>query len=378
MGTFGFDSEELNRYSRHCSLPQFGVECQQKLKNARVLCVGAGGLGSPLLLYLTAAGVGTIGIVDHDIVQLSNLHRQILYSAEDINQKKVVVAKKKLAATNPHVDHIIYDEKIDRNNALSIISEYDIIADGTDNFPTRYLINDACFHLKKPNVYASIFQFEGQCSVFTTDDAPCYRCLYAEPPPPGLVPNCADGGVLGILPGVMGLIQATEVIKLIAGIGTTLAGRLLTYDALSMRFQEFGLQKSPDCRLCAHKQPFESLPVYENNICELKQEIKVPQISVSKLYQMKSENKSFVLLDVRELYEYEICHLDGKLIPLSQLAQRLGELDSSQLVVVHCKSGSRSSKAVKFLQESGFTDVRNLTGGILQWAKEIDPNMTTY
>jgi len=373
------NNEELQRYNRHFSLPNVGVEGQQRLRAAKVLCVGAGGLGSPLLLYLAAAGIGTLGIIDDDVIDTSNLQRQILYATADVGQKKTLCAKTKLQALNPHINIVTYDERLTVVNALEIISKYDIIADGSDNFATRYLVNDACFHLKKPNVYASIFQFEGQCSIFSAPNGPCYRCLYDTPPPAGLVPNCAEGGVFGILPGLLGTLQATEVLKLILGIGDPLIGRLLTVDALTMRFGEFTLQRNPDCRLCTHQQPF----TLNNNIgvCQMNttpSASSISAISVKELAELKKNNANFVLLDVREPYEYDICHINGKLIPLGELPQRLTELDKNSSIIIHCRSGGRSATACMLLQAAGFKDVRNLTGGILAWAKEIDPTMPTY
>ncbi len=377
-----FNQEELIRYSRHFTLPQIGLIGQKKLKSARVLCIGAGGLGSPLLLYLTAAGIGTLGIVDDDLIDLSNLQRQVLYSSNQLNTGKVRSAKARLEALNPHVNIVLHETRLTKDNALEIINQYDIVADGTDNFATRYLVNDACFHLKKPNVYASIFQFEGRCSVFTANDGPCYRCLYDAPPPAGLVPNCAEGGVLGVLPGIMGTLQATEVIKLILGIGSPLIGRLLMFDALAMCFNEFAATKNPQCRLCIHHQSFDSLPNYETETCsysnqKVNQDI-IKNITVQDLQNLRLEGADFQLLDVREPYEYEICNLGGSLIPLSELSNRLNEIDKSKPVIVHCKVGGRSMQAAKLLQNAGFHSVANLTGGILAWAKEIDPSMLQY
>lgn len=373
-----FTTEELKRYSRHFTLPEVGTAGQQKLKNARVLCIGAGGLGSPLLLYLTAAGVGTIGVMDNDVVDITNLQRQVLYSTHEVNQKKISAAKAHLNRLNPHVNVITYDQRLTEHNALSILSQYDIIADGTDNFETRYLINDASFHLQKPNVYASIFQFEGQCSVFNAPEGVCYRCLYDSPPPPGLVPNCAEGGVFGVLPGLMGVIQASEVIKLILGIGAPLVGRLLTVDALTMRFQEFKLQRNPECRLCVHQQPFHLLPRYQESCTMTNIANEHDEITPQQLSQLLESKTDFILLDVREPHEYEICNLNGYLIPLGQLSDRLNELDKNKLIVVHCKMGGRGQKAVCLLQEAGFKSVKNLAGGILAWAKQIDPHLPIY
>lgn len=370
-----FSKEELIRYSRHFTLPQFGQNGQKLLKKAKVLCVGAGGLGNPLALYLTAAGVGTLGIIDDDVVELSNLHRQVLYSASDAGLPKVQILQKKLRELNPNVNIIIYNKRLIKDNALEIINQYDIVADGTDNFATRYLVNDACFHLKKPNVYTSIFQFEGQCTIFTAKNAPCYRCLFPAPPPLGLIPNCAEGGVLGVLPGIMGMIQATEVIKLITKIGEPLINRLLIYDALKMNFRELPISKNPDCCLCTNNQSFDSLPYYENystpNICSLKKSANVDnnEISAKELKARFKSGEKIFILDVREADEYAITNMNGYLIPLSQLTKRLNELDKNQTIIVHCHSGGRSKIAVEILKKAGFKKVYNLIGGIEAWNK---------
>ena len=374
-----FGKEEIIRYSRHFALPQVGVAGQKKLKNAKVLCVGAGGLGSPLLLYLAAAGVGTIGIVDSDKVDLSNLQRQILYSQTDQNRSKVIAAQEKLNNLNSSIEIIPHPYQLNDENALELINQYDIVADGTDNYATRYLINDACFYAKKPNVHASIFQFEGQCSVFAATKGPCYRCLFAEAPPAGLIPNCAEGGVLGVLPGIMGSLQATEVIKLILGIGQPLIGRLLMFDALSMTFRELQIEKNARCVLCQKQQPFQDLP--RPKICEINRnslQTDVAEISVQQLKKMRSQKEKFTLLDVRNPYEFAICNLGGTLVPLPQLAEQSENLDRSELIIVHCKSGQRSRIAVQLLHRLGFSKVKNLHGGILAWANEIDPTMRQY
>ena len=311
-----FSQKELLRYSRHFVLDEIGLKGQEKLKFAKVLCVGAGGLGSPLLMYLAAAGVGTLGIVDDDKIDFSNLQRQLLYGTHEVGQKKLKIAKEKLHNLNPNVNVALHPARLMDNNALEIISQYDIVADCTDNFPTRYLVNDACFHLQKPNVYASISQFDGQCSVFCAKNGPCYRCLYDAPPPAGLIPNCAEGGVLGVLPGLLGVMQANETIKLILGIGSPLIGRLLTVDTLSMVFDELEIKQNPDCRLCKHHQPFETLPRITSS-CAAEAGLTVKQISAKALHQLKSKNNVF-LVDVREPYEYEICNIDGYLIPLRE------------------------------------------------------------
>jgi sulfur-carrier protein adenylyltransferase/sulfurtransferase len=344
--------DELSRYSRHLILPEVGEEGQRKLKAARVLCVGTGGLGSPLALYLAAAGVGTLGLVDFDVVDASNLQRQIIHSTADIGRKKLDSAAEKLKALNPNVNVIKHDILLSSANAFDILKDYDVIADGTDNFPTRYLVNDACVLLGKPNAYGSIFRFEGQASVFATKDGPCYRCLYPEPPPPGLVPSCAEGGVLGILPGLVGVIQATETIKLILGIGTTLVGRLLLIDALNMRFRELKLRKNPECPMCGAHPTVTQLIDYQQ-FCGIvpaaKEEIAVkngvPQISVTELKRRIDAGEDLFILDVREPFEYQIANIGGKLIPQNEVPQRLAEIDRGREIIVHCKSGGRSRRA---------------------------------
>ncbi len=376
-----FSQDELLRYMRHFTLPHIGLEGQKRLKSAKVLCVGAGGLGSPVLLYLCAAGVGTLGIVDDDTVDLSNLQRQILYTTHDLQQPKTTAAHAKLAMLNPNVHVITHNTRLTKTNACEIIGQYDFVVDGTDNFTSRYLVNDACFQLKKPNIYASIFQFTGQCSIFTTPNGPCYRCLYDAPPPPGLIPDCREGGVFGVLPGLLGTLQATEVLKLILNIGHPLIGRLLTIDALSMRFEEFKIQRHPDCRLCHAHQPFESLPHHDVESCSttyLSAEKNGEAISVQQLQQLMQTKTDFVLLDVREPYEYAICHLGGLLIPLSDLPNRLSELDSAKLIVIHCKTDPRSQRAVQLLKAAGFKSVQYLKGGISAWTQEIDPTLPIY
>jgi sulfur-carrier protein adenylyltransferase/sulfurtransferase len=383
-------SEDLARYSRHLLLPEVGIEGQQKLKAARVLCVGTGGLGSPLALYLAAAGIGALGLVDFDVVDASNLQRQILYSTRDIGRGKLDSAAEKLTALNPALNVQKHETRLSSANALDILKDYDIVADGTDNFPTRYLVNDACVLLGKPNVYGSIFRFEGQASVFATKDGPCYRCLYPEPPPPGLVPSCAEGGVLGILPGLVGVIQATEVIKLILGkegkpLGESLIGRLLLVDALSMRFREFRLRKNPDCPVCGAHPTVTRLIDYEQ-FCgiapqpqqESPMRNSIPQISVKELKRRMDAGDDFLLLDVREPFEYQIANLGGTLIPQGQVPARLAEIDRERDIVVHCRSGARSQRIAEFLAQQGYTKVANLAGGILAWADEIDPKVQKY
>lgn len=364
-----FNAEEKIRYSRQLSLPAVGYEGQQQLKNARVLCIGAGGLGSSALPYLAAAGVGTIGIVDDDVVELSNLQRQILYSSIELGQKKVYAAQNKLLALNSDIHVIAHDEKLHVNNALSLINQYNIVLDCTDNFAARYLINDAAFHLKKPNVSASIFQFDGQCSVFTTNEGPCYRCLYPIPPPKDLIPDCAQGGVLGVMAGLLGVMQATEAIKLILNIGQTLVGRLLTVNVLNWQFNEYTLTRNPDCILCYHHQPFLTLPRYQENYC-MQTKI-VEEITVKEVAALRDQGADFLILDVREPAEYEAANIGGKLIPIGQLPERVNELNSEQLIIVHCKSGGRSRRAVEFLMEAGFSNVKNLKGGITAWHAEV-------
>ena len=374
--------DEVLRYSRHLIMPEVGMEGQLKLKAAKVLCIGAGGLGSPLALYLAAAGVGTIGIVDFDVVDFTNLQRQIIHTTADVGRKKLDSAEDKLKALNPNVNVVRYDTRLSSANALEIFREFDIVIDGTDNFPTRYLVNDACVLTGKPNVYGSIFRFEGQVSVFGMEDGPCYRCLYPEPPPPGLVPSCAEGGVLGILPGLVGVMQATEAIKLILGAGDPLVGRLLLVDSLAMKFRELKLRKNPDCPVCGTHRTINQLIDY-NEFCGIRGEEKpvdnqVPTISVEELKRRKDAGEDVFVLDVREPHEYQICNIQGYLIPLNDLPKRVHELDSSREIVAHCRSGVRSAKAVEFLRQSGFTKIRNLTGGILAWADKIDPSMPKY
>jgi len=362
--------EDITLYARQISLPEIGVSGQQKLKSARILCVGAGGLGSPALLYLAGAGIGTIGIVDDDNIEPSNLHRQVLYTTADVGRKKIQVAKERLSALNPAVNFILHEEHLQKNNALSIIANYDLVIDGSDNFATRYLVNDACFHLKKPNIYASILQFAGQCSIFCAPQGPCYRCLYESPPPPKLIPSCADSGVLGVLPGLLGTIQATEAIKLILGIGKPLVGRLLTIDALTMQFRELHIRQNPNCLLCAHQQSFDTLPNYETNQCVLSN-IAEDEITPQQLRTLQLQKTDFLLLDVREPYEHHTFNLGGLLVPLAQLPSQLNKLDPKRLTVVYCRVGARSAYAVKLLQKHGFTNVKNLIGGVLAWQAEF-------
>ena len=375
-------NEEILRYSRHLIMPEVGMEGQLKLKAARVLCIGAGGLGSPLALYLGAAGVGTLGIVDFDVVDYTNLQRQIIHSTADVGRKKLDSAADKLKAINPFVNVRKIETRLSSENALELFRDFDIIADGTDNFPTRYLVNDASVITGKPNVYGSIFRFEGQASVFATREGPCYRCLYPEPPPPGLVPSCAEGGVLGILPGLVGVIQATEVVKLILGIGDPLIGRLLLVDALGMKFRELNLRKNPECPVCGKNPSITKLVDYEE-FCGIRGEEQAVEtstadIQVEDLKRRLDKGDDIFVLDVREPHEYQICNIGGYLIPLGDLPKRVSELDSSREIVAHCRSGVRSAKAVDFLRQAGFKKIHNLAGGILAWADRVDPKMPKY
>jgi len=377
--------DDLARYSRHLILPEVGEEGQRKLKAARVLCIGAGGLGSPLALYLAAAGVGTLGLVDFDVVDASNLQRQIIHSTADIGRKKLDSAEEKLRALNPDMKIVKHDTMLSSANALDILKDYDVIADGTDNFPTRYLVNDACVLLGKPNAYGSIFRFEGQASVFAAQNGPCYRCLYPEPPPPGLVPSCAEGGVLGILPGLIGVIQATETIKLILGKGEPLVGRLLLVDALNMRFRELKLRRNPECPVCGDHPTVTKLIDYEQ-FCGIAPAAKeetalkngIPQMSVKELKQRMDAGDDLLILDVREPFEYQIANIGGKLIPQAEVPRRLAEIDPNREIVVQCKSGGRSQRIAEFLKKSGYENVANLAGGILAWSDQIDPSVRKY
>ena len=379
-------NEEIQRYSRHLIMPEVGMEGQLKLKQAKVLMIGTGGLGAPLGLYLAAAGVGRIGIVDFDTVDVTNLQRQVIHGTKDIGRPKLDSAAERMADINPHVEIVKYETALSSENALDIIKDYDVVVDGTDNFPTRYLVNDACVLLDKPNVYGSIFRFEGQATVFHQGDGPCYRCLYPEPPPPGFVPSCAEGGVLGILPALVGSMQATETVKLIIGKGETLSGRVVLYDALNMRFRELKLRKNPECPVCGDNptvtelidyQEFCGIPQQEAQ--DVSEQSGVPEITVTELKSKLDAGEPLFVLDVREPHEYDICRLDGTtLIPLGQLPNRVNELNSADDIVVHCKSGMRSAKAVKFLQQAGFGKVKNLKGGILAWSDQIDPSVPKY
>jgi len=371
--------EEIRRYGRHLIIPEVGLAGQKKLKAARVLVVGVGGLGSPISLYLAAAGVGHIGIVDFDVVDESNLQRQIIYTTKDVKKPKLQAAKERLTAMNPYIEVETYETRLTSENALDIIKNYDIVVDGTDNFPTRYLVNDACALLGKPNVYGSIFRFDGQVSVFDARRGPCYRCLYPEPPPPGLVPSCAEGGVLGVLPGVVGALQAMETIKLIVGIGDPLIGRLLLFDGLHMSFTELKVRKDPNCKLCGQNPTIRELIDYEA-FCGVSQSQDTGMhITPEELHGKLQKGEKIFLLDVREPVEYEICHLENAvMIPLSKLPEKVNQLSLTDEIVVYCHTGVRSSMAVKLLRDLGFRRVRNLAGGIDAWAERIDPEMPRY
>jgi molybdopterin/thiamine biosynthesis adenylyltransferase/rhodanese-related sulfurtransferase/molybdopterin converting factor small subunit len=378
-------NEEILRYSRHLIMPEVGMEGQLKLKNAKVLLVGTGGLGAPLGLYLAAAGVGRIGLVDFDVVDLTNLQRQVIHGTKDVGRKKLDSASERMLDINPNVRLDLYEVALTSENALDILSGYDVIVDGTDNFPTRYLVNDACVLLKKPNVYGSIFRFEGQATVFGYPGGPCYRCLYPEPPPPGLVPSCAEGGVLGILPGLIGIVQATETVKLILGTGELLVGRLVLYDALSMRFRELKLRRNPDCPACGDHPTITKLIDYQE-FCGIpgQEPAPTPGISDTEIDPVEVKKKidrgdNFLLIDVREPHEYQICNIpSAKLIPLGELPKRVNELDSAVEIVAHCKSGIRSAKAVDFLRQAGFRKVKNMKGGITAWSDKVDPRVPKY
>ncbi len=379
-------NEEIRRYSRHLIMPEVGVQGQKKLKAASVILVGTGGLGSPLGLYLASAGIGRIGLVDFDVVEITNLQRQILFTQADVGRPKLEAAKERLKAMNPHVELVTHEARLSTDNAMEILRGYDVVVDGTDNFPTRYLVNDACVLLGTPNVYGSIFRFEGQASVFDAARGPCYRCLYPEPPPPGLVPSCAEGGVLGILPGIIGTIQATETIKLILGSGEPLIGRLLLFNALRMRFRELKLRKNPACPLCGTNRTIRKLIDYEE-FCGLRRGEEGPapaaaegwEITPEELRSLLDAKRPLRVVDVREPHEWEICHMAGaKLVPLSEFVQRIGEFDSAEVMVLHCHHGTRSMKALELLRAAGFRKIKSLKGGIDAWAEKVDPGMARY
>jgi molybdopterin/thiamine biosynthesis adenylyltransferase/rhodanese-related sulfurtransferase len=375
--------DEISRYARHLIIPDVGIDGQKRLKAARVLLVGAGGLGSPLALYLAAAGVGHIGIVDFDVVDVTNLQRQILHGTKDVGRSKLASARERIADINPFVELTTYETALTSKNALGIIEKYDLVADGTDNFPTRYLVNDACVMLGKPNVYGSVFRFEGQASVFSTKDGPCYRCLFPEPPPPGMVPSCAEGGVLGVLPGLIGTIQATEAIKLILGIGEPLVGRLLLVDALGAQFRTVKVRKNPACPMCGTHEITELIDYDEfcgipQAAATMKQEGDMPEITPIELAE-RLRAGDVDLIDVREPHEWDIAHIPGaRLIPLGSFPAAIPSLDGTRDIVVQCRSGARSGRAVRLLQAAGFTRVRNLAGGILRWSDDVDPQVPKY
>ena len=374
--------EEVLRYSRHLTLPEVGEAGQQKLKGARVLCVGVGGLGSPASLYLAAAGVGTLGLVEFDRVDVTNLQRQILYGTADVGQPKLDAAARRLTDLNPHVRVEAHAEPLTASNAMALVQAYDVVLDGTDNFPARYLVNDACVLTGTPNAYGSIFRFEGQASVFAAPGGPCYRCLHPEPPPPGLVPSCAEGGVLGVLPGIIGTIQAAEAIKLILGAGEPLVGRFLVFDALRMRFRELKLRKDPECPVCGETpriRELQELADYCTPVPGRHEETMPTDMTVTELKARMDKGDAPTLIDVREPSEHQICNIPGAtLIPMAQVPSRLGEFDPNAEIVIHCKSGGRSAKVAAFMREKGFTNVHNLAGGVLAWIDQVDPTQAKY
>jgi len=376
-------NQEILRYSRHLIMPEVGMEGQLKLKNAKVLLIGTGGLGAPLGLYLAAAGIGKLGLVDFDRVDFTNLQRQVTFGTRDVGKPKAAAARTRLSDLNPDIQVETFETKLTSENALELFRDFDIIVDGTDNFPTRYLVNDACVLLGKPNVYGSIFRFEGQVTIFGMSEGPCYRCLYPEPPPPGLVPSCAEGGVLGVLPGIVGSIQAMETIKLVLGRGDHLVGRLVLFDALAMKFRELKLRKNPDCPMCGRSRTIHQLIDYYE-FCGVRGEeapepnVQVPEITPRELKKRLDRGDDLFILDVREPHEYQICNLKGQLIPLGELPRRAHELDSSREIVAHCRSGKRSAEAVDFLRKAGFRKIANLQGGILAWSDQVDPTVPKY
>jgi len=372
--------EEVRRYSRHLVMPEVGMKGQKRLKGSSVLIVGAGGLGTPAAAYLAAAGIGRIGLVDHDVVETSNLHRQVLYSESDVGKNKVETLAARLEQVNPHISLTQHRAKLTSLNALKIIKDYDVIIDGSDNLPARYLVNDACAILGRPDIYASVFRLEGQASVFYAKEGPCYRCLYPEPPPPGTVPSCAEAGVLGVLPGIMGSIQAAEAIKMILGEGDPLIGRLLLFDAAETKFTEFRIKKNPSCPVCGEHPTIKKLIDYEA-FCNVGESQLRPGLEVTpnRLKESLDGGERVTLLDVREPFEYEICHLKGsRLIPLGELEERVSELDQSESIVVYCHTGRRSATATQFLLRRGFKDAKNLKGGIKAWGEEVDPKLPMY
>lgn len=381
-----FSNDEIARYSRHLIMPEVTLEGQKRLKAASILCIGTGGLGSPIALYLAAAGIGRLGLVDGDVVDFSNLQRQILHGTKDVGRKKLNSARDRIREVNPNVQIDLYDTMFTSENAMEMVEDYDIVIDGTDNFPTRYLSNDVCVFTKKPNIYGSIFRFDGQATVFAPHlGGPCYRCMFPEPPPPGMVPSCAEGGVLGVLPGIIGVMQAIEAIKLIIGIGDPLIGRLVSFDALKLKFREFKLRKDPKCPVCGDNPTITELIDYDQ-FCGIPQaaaaeaaEAPIPTITVKELKSRLDAKEDIVVVDVREPFEYDICHIEGsKLIPLGELPSRMSELDSADEIILHCKMGGRSANALRLLQEAGFAKLANVEGGIEAWAKEVDSSMPTY
>lgn len=384
MSSTTLSPAEIARYSRHLILPEVGLRGQETLKKSRVLLIGAGGLGSPLALYLAAAGVGYIGIVDFDVVDESNLQRQIIHGTSTLGKPKLESAKARLLDLNPHIEVELIQDRLSSANAIELFKRYDVVADGTDNFPTRYLVNDACVLTNTPNVYGSIFRFEGQVSVFHYEDGPCYRCLYSEPPPPGLVPSCAEGGVLGVLPGVVGCMQATEVVKVLLKIGTVAAGRLVMYDALNLKFRELKLRKDPHCKICSKTPEITQLIDYEA-FCGVSQssvnqnESPIEEISVQELKRLMDTHADVEVIDVREPHEYEIARIEGTtLFPLSTLPSIIPSLDPSKTYLIHCKSGVRSAKAVRQFLDAGIKNVKNVAGGILKWSEDIDASVPRY
>jgi molybdopterin/thiamine biosynthesis adenylyltransferase/rhodanese-related sulfurtransferase len=386
LQSIDFSNDEIARYSRHLIMPEVTLDGQKRIKAASVLCIGTGGLGSPIALYLAAAGIGRLGLVDYDVVDFSNLQRQILHGTDDVGRKKLNSARDRIKAINPNVSVDLHDMMFRSENAMQVVQDYDIVIDGTDNFPTRYLSNDVCVLTKKPNIYGSIFRFDGQCTVFAPHlGGPCYRCMFPEPPPPGMVPSCAEGGVLGVLPGIIGVMQAIEAIKLIIGIGDSLIGRLVSFDALKLRFKEFKIRKDPNCPICGDHPTIHELIDYDQ-FCGIPQadaeaakELEVPTITATELKTKIDRKEKFVLVDVREPFEYDISRIPGsKLIPLGELPARLSELDSADDIVLHCKVGGRSAKALRILQEAGFRKLNNLQGGITAWSEDVDPSIPKY
>jgi molybdopterin/thiamine biosynthesis adenylyltransferase/rhodanese-related sulfurtransferase len=386
LESIDFSNDEIARYSRHLIMPEVTLDGQKRIKAASVLCIGTGGLGSPTALYLAAAGIGRLGLVDYDVVDFSNLQRQILHGTEDVGRKKLNSARDRIKAINPNVQVDLHDMMFRSENAMQLVQGYDIVIDGTDNFPTRYLSNDVCVLTQKPNIYGSIFRFDGQCTVFAPHlGGPCYRCMFPEPPPPGMVPSCAEGGVLGVLPGMIGVMQAIEAIKMIIGIGDPLIGRLVSFDALKLRFKEFKIRKDPTCPICGDHPTIHELIDYDQ-FCGIPQadaeaakELQVPTITATELKTKIDRKDKFVLVDVRERFEYDISRIPGsKLIPLGELPARLSELDSADDIVLHCKVGGRSAKALRILQEAGFRKLNNLQGGITSWSDEVDPSVPKY